>query len=78
MACRQCHEHFPQVVEEGIGGDDEPGSMQFYERGKGGVDLAFGASPQDRELHALRTRLPDGLLREDRSRRSRRSLRRPQ
>jgi hypothetical protein len=54
--CRQCDELLAPVVEEGIGGDDEPGSMQFYEGGKGGVDLAFGAGPQVRELHPLRTR----------------------
>jgi hypothetical protein len=30
--CRQCDELLAPVVEEEIGGDDEPGSMQFYRR----------------------------------------------
>ena len=56
MACRQRHELLAPAVEERIGADDERAGMQLDEGGEGGVDLAFGAGLQDRELHPLRAR----------------------
>ena len=56
MARRQRHELLAPIVEERIVADDQRAGMQLDEGREGGVDLAFGAGLQDRELHTLRAR----------------------
>ena len=56
MARCQRHELLAPAGEERIGADDERAGLQLDEGGEGGVDLAFGAGLQDRELHPLRAR----------------------
>ena len=57
MVHRQGHELIETAVDEKwVVMDDERAGLQLDEGGEGGVDLAFGASLQDRELHALQAR----------------------
>jgi hypothetical protein len=56
VACRQRHELRNPVTEERIAEEHERARMQLDEGGEGGIDLAFGAGLQDRELQPLRAR----------------------
>ena len=56
MARGQRHELLAPADEERIGADDERAGLQLDEGCESGVDLAFGAGLQDRELHPLRAR----------------------
>ena len=56
MACCQRHKLLAPADEERVAADDERAGLQLDEGGEGGVDLAFGASLQDLELHPLRAR----------------------
>ncbi len=56
MARCQRHELPALAVEERVARDTERAGAQLSDGGKGGVDLAFAANPQDMELHPLRAR----------------------
>jgi hypothetical protein len=56
MACRQGNELLAPAREEWIGEDEERVGWLLDEGGEGGVDLSFGAGPQDSELHPGRPR----------------------
>ena len=54
MARCQRHELLALADEERVGADDERAGMRLDRASESGVDLAFGAGLQDKELHALR------------------------
>ena len=56
MACRQRHDLLAPAVDEWFGGDDEGAGVALDEGGEGGVNLAFAAGIEDKELHPLGAR----------------------
>ena len=58
MASGQRHELVEPAVEQRVAGDKERAGMQLNESRESGVDLAFGAGVQDRELQPLSARRP--------------------
>ena len=56
MARRQRQDLLASAVDERIAVDDERTGLHLDEGRKSGIDLAFGAGLQDRELHTLRAR----------------------